>query len=636
MRCILSRHQKIISAGIACVFVFAQISWANTRAALAPQQGDLRLYSYMLRALELQQLLEEIFSLILQGRTPPYNIILGVEQIFRKTDDALRVHFFEGAKGLIVHSLYSPQSSDRSFLYLSFDDDAALPPGLAELNPAQITRQAEVIPNHHYAKLFTYDERVEDWVLRHAYGSKGASLVKLRQLEERVGGYRVPDFELISIHAMQESKILPDQTFVLPSNVEKTLARFQEQPPFDYQTRFERLLAEYHAQPSFDNLAFYNLGYYQTRFERLREEFRNIIVRSSGSQEDSHQKSQAGLYLSERADPSSILHAIGLVLGDFLQKKKGAGSLYAGHAVPAEETLGIVVQQYVQPRVSGVVFSSYGGNTTIEAGPGKGPNARDSLTFGRSNTIIDLSKTGEIIEILSAHRENAADDNDFTNPPLVQDEINEIFRIANALEKIMGYAVDIEFAYKEKQLYLVQMRPVTASAELEQSPLPSFEPDRIIVKAPITINPVDINLRVVLSNHGRLPPLLDETSKLLGPFALLGFINDHIQYDPETFPVLIDTMNSFTLTHEGITLREMGEPAYFCATGSENRFREKLSFDPMPGAPNIFISRQRVRVISNGRRGIIVTAEEVFDESVLRPYRWPHGDFDKQTVQGSL
>jgi pyruvate,water dikinase len=49
-----------------------------------------------------------------------------------------------------------------------------------------------------------------------------------------------------------------------------------------------------------------------------------------------------------------------------------------------------------------------------------------------------------------------------TKPALSELQAGEIARLARSLEQQMGWPVDVECAYQDEQLFLLQCRPVTA------------------------------------------------------------------------------------------------------------------------------------------------------------------------------
>jgi phosphohistidine swiveling domain-containing protein len=209
----------------------------------------------------------------------------------------------------------------------------------------------------------------------------------------------------------------------------------------------------------------------------------SVVVRSSAPGEDSLHASFAGLHESyvnvQGAD--SILEHIRLVWA----------SLWSDRALLYRQELGldvekssmaVVVQKLISGDRSGVAFT-------------KNPNAPHQAViesvYGLNEGLVDGSiepdrwlldrKNGTIISHFPAHREKqvvAGIDStrlqtlsaeQQANPPLSEDEVARVFRLALQAEELFGSPQDVEWTFVGDELYVLQSRPITSvRAEQEQ------------------------------------------------------------------------------------------------------------------------------------------------------------------------
>ena len=209
----------------------------------------------------------------------------------------------------------------------------------------------------------------------------------------------------------------------------------------------------------------------------------SVVVRSSAPGEDSLHASFAGLHESyvNVQGVDSILEHIRLVWA----------SLWSDRALLYRQELGldvekssmaVVVQKLVSGDRSGVAF-------------GKNPNAPHQAViesvYGLNEGLVDGSiepdrwlldrKNGKIIGHFPANREKemvAGPDTtqlqtlsaeQQANPPLSEDEVARVFRLALQAEELFGSPQDVEWTFVGDELYVLQSRPITSvRAEQEQ------------------------------------------------------------------------------------------------------------------------------------------------------------------------
>ncbi len=209
----------------------------------------------------------------------------------------------------------------------------------------------------------------------------------------------------------------------------------------------------------------------------------SVVVRSSAPGEDSLHASFAGLHESyvNVQGVDSILEHIRLVWA----------SLWSDRALLYRQELGldvekssmaVVVQRLISGDRSGVAF-------------GKNPNAPHQAViesvYGLNQGLVDGSiqpdrwlldrQSGKIISHFPADREKkVVAGRDSTRlqtlaaeqqalPPLSDDEVSRVFRLALQAEEVFGSPQDVEWTFVGDDLYVLQSRPITSvRAEQEQ------------------------------------------------------------------------------------------------------------------------------------------------------------------------
>jgi phosphohistidine swiveling domain-containing protein len=210
----------------------------------------------------------------------------------------------------------------------------------------------------------------------------------------------------------------------------------------------------------------------------------SVVVRSSAPGEDSLHASFAGLHESyvNVQGSDSLLEHIRLVWA----------SLWSDRALLYRQELGldvekssmaVVVQRLISGDRSGVAF-------------GKNPNAPHQAViesvYGLNQGLVDGSiepdrwlldrKNGKIIGHFPANREKemvAGPDStrlqrlsaeQQANPPLSEDEVARVYRLALQAEELFGSPQDVEWTFVGDELYVLQSRPITSvRAEQEQN-----------------------------------------------------------------------------------------------------------------------------------------------------------------------
>mgnify|MGYP001243466459 CR=1 FL=1 len=203
----------------------------------------------------------------------------------------------------------------------------------------------------------------------------------------------------------------------------------------------------------------------------------NVAVRSSALDEDAQGSSFAGqhdTYLNIRGE-EEVAYAV----------SKCLSSSYSRHALSyreqfnitsREQTMPVLVQKMIESDVSAVVFSNnpINGNSRevyINSTFGLGQSLVDG-TVNPDTHIIDKSsssiisrhisrKTVSTILNLKGTEEVGLSTEMQNKPSIDQTQALTLSNLAINLERKMGWPVDLELAYKDTILYLLQCRPIS-------------------------------------------------------------------------------------------------------------------------------------------------------------------------------
>jgi len=183
----------------------------------------------------------------------------------------------------------------------------------------------------------------------------------------------------------------------------------------------------------------------------------SFAVRSSAVREDTRQSSYAGLY-------RSILQVRGFdavcaAVEDVWRSAYGYPALLAkvraGSYDPSPD-MAVIVQEMAETQYAGVAFSMPADAVRIEYVRGTG----DALVSGTASPSVYSS--GDRL-----HDGGAA-------PALANVELK-----TRELHTVLGYEIDMEWAYGEAGLAVLQVRPVTASLDSQTTPAPLFHTARL-------------------------------------------------------------------------------------------------------------------------------------------------------------
>ena len=167
-------------------------------------------------------------------------------------------------------------------------------------------------------------------------------------------------------------------------------------------------------------------------------------------------------------------------------------------------SVGVVVQSLLDPDVAGVLFTQNPINQAderiIEASWGLGEVVvagrviPDTFRMDRDGTVLERTPGVKKIAIRAA-----ADGGTFEESVapelieelcLVEDQLAQLSVLAEQCERVFGAARDIEWAFAQGQLYLLQCRAVTRAGSSSRSTvrLPAERPVEVIERVPLFAN----------------------------------------------------------------------------------------------------------------------------------------------------
>jgi phosphoenolpyruvate synthase/pyruvate phosphate dikinase len=177
----------------------------------------------------------------------------------------------------------------------------------------------------------------------------------------------------------------------------------------------------------------------------------SVAVRSSATNEDGAKVAWAGQLETKLSVGRTEL--IDAIKNCRFSAQSSRALAYSRLAKSGAGSVAVMVQRMLDARVSGVAFTRHPVTkeraVVIEAVLGLG----DALVSGLATPETIVVSNGEKVDLVFGAGES--------QPLLVKHEIAEVAQLARAVERELGYPVDIEWAYEGPKLYLLQARPIT-------------------------------------------------------------------------------------------------------------------------------------------------------------------------------
>ena len=169
-----------------------------------------------------------------------------------------------------------------------------------------------------------------------------------------------------------------------------------------------------------------------------------VSVRSSASNEDQSGASNAGQYETCLfVDRRHLLESVQKCL-DSLDSLRVQD--YAQHFDLGKGTMNIVVQEMIDSDKAGVLFT---------ASPNKGSDIMIEAVKGQGENLVSGQVSAHQYEISRKYYRSLSDD------LLNESDIQRLYEAGKQIRTTFGEEKDIEWAMKDGELYLLQMRPIT-------------------------------------------------------------------------------------------------------------------------------------------------------------------------------
>ena len=203
-----------------------------------------------------------------------------------------------------------------------------------------------------------------------------------------------------------------------------------------------------------------------------------LVVRSSAVGEDSPQASFAGQHLSvlNVAGAHGVAPAVTSVWES--AHAASAAAYRERMGVPSTPRVGVIVQRLVDADVAGVLFDGNpltgADEVVIESAWGLGEAVvagtvtPDHFRLGLSGELREQDTGDKHVELRPAPdggtAARAVAPERARAPSLSPEQLRELFLLARRCREVFGGSQDLEWAYEGAVLWLLQRRPVTASA----------------------------------------------------------------------------------------------------------------------------------------------------------------------------
>jgi len=306
-----------------------------------------------------------------------------------------------------------------------------------------------------------------------------------------------------------------------------------------------------------------------------------FAVRSSCLAEDQKNGSFAGQfdsYLSVVAE--DVFARIEAVIDS---AKSINASQYKGlmHIANAPGEMAVLVQLMVEPQVAGVMFSRDPVNTGSQT-----QTVVISAVDGLADKLVQGLEDGEHITVSGEgiHRSGASH--------LRQSDIQKLAETAKQLEILCGYPVDVEWALKEQDIYILQLRPITTlpcavvpnCVTEPTGTLRVFDGSNIQESYPGITTPMTFSFvrRAYKEVYRSFVRLMGVSDQVIGSnediFAgMLGFIDGHVYYNLGNWYRLLALLPAYK-TNRQFMEKMMGlkEPALAVRPESESTLTPDL------------------------------------------------------------
>ena len=276
-------------------------------------------------------------------------------------------------------------------------------------------------------------------------------------------------------------------------------------------------------------------GFVITDIDKIEEEavfqafdalgVKQVSVRSSASNEDRSGASNAGQYETCLfVDREHLLESVEKCLSSLDSERVRD---YARHFELSQGKMNIVVQEMVDSDKAGVLFT---------ADPNKGSDILIEAVEGQGENLVSGQVSAHRYQISRKCYRACADD------LLSGEEVRLLYETGKRIRAVFGEEKDLEWAFKDGELYLLQMRPITTEIiDIEEFDRDEDLSGHLFTKrnvgemmpgavTPLTLSTsvkaIDYGMRYMLAVAGVYKSADDEV-----PLRLISSISGHLFFD---------------------------------------------------------------------------------------------------------
>ena len=317
-----------------------------------------------------------------------------------------------------------------------------------------------------------------------------------------------------------------------------------------------------------------------------------VAIRSSSADEDGQLNSFAG-QLSTYLNISSLEEAVKATIQCFASGFSGRSLIYRREKKLALSgiQIAVVVQRMLNPDISGVLFTcdpvamntkSWVVSATPGVGEGLVSGAVDADTFwisSDSGEILTQEAVPKLYKIsnrinLDGTEKVPVDPSEQNKPSLAEGQLLEIHVMGQRLTRLFELPLDVEWAFSQNTLYLLQTRPVTTLSR-NISGFPNLWDNSNIVESyggitlPLSFSFALNNYRVVYQQFCEVLGVPSSTVREMDSYLrnMLGIIKGRVYYNLYNWYKLIgllpgvSTNSEFMETMMGVSEKLSGEIA---------------------------------------------------------------------------
>lgn len=230
-----------------------------------------------------------------------------------------------------------------------------------------------------------------------------------------------------------------------------------------------------------------------------------VAIRSSANCEDSAELSMAGVFQSHDVYNDAEIPAV--VEQIYKQSRsKEVDQFMALHGKSAKDVkMGLIVQELIEPEAAGVIYTGVNGNgILLQYVDGFGASLVDGTTRGST--------------ILIGHDNTILQSSGFETRPLSQSTTVQLAEYSHTVADLFpGIPQDIEFAYRDRAIYILQARPLTTdlgNVELDESPEDTLEATKRKLRQIVSEEKKELGVKTGIFSDGNYSELLPKPTEM--------------------------------------------------------------------------------------------------------------------------